>query len=238
MTSRYNKHQPKSIRKMFGSIASRYDRANAILSFNLHKHWNKQLVKHATSQSPGSIYLDLCSGTGDIAFSLAKHAPSPSKIFLLDFCPEMLDVAKAKAPDCEHEFTYIQADAQKLPFQNSSVDSITISYGIRNVKSPKRCIKECKRVLQEDGVLAILELTRPTNPIMRFAHRCYLKGILPLFGKLITENQQAYQYLCSSIHHFVAPDELAQAMRDEGFGSIAIQPLCGGIATLVTAVNH
>lgn len=223
---------------MFGAIASRYDRANAILSFNLHKHWNRQLAKHATSQSPGSNYLDLCSGTGDIAYFLAEYASSPSKITLLDFCPEMLEIAKTKAPMSDHEFTYIQGDAQVLPFQNNSFDSITISYGIRNVKSPIRCIKECKRVLNEDGVLSILELTRPTHPIMRFGHRCYLKGILPLLGRLITENKQAYQYLCSSIHHFVAPEELAQTMRDVGFGNVSIRPLTGGIATLVTAVKN
>lgn len=233
----YDKQQPETIQKMFGSIASRYDRANAILSFNLHKHWNKQLVKHVATHSPGNDYLDLCSGTGDIAFALGEQSPQPSNICLFDFCPEMLEIAKNKEIKGPHTFTYKQGDAQKLPFDDNSYDSITISYGIRNVKSPQRCIKECKRVLRTDGVLAILELTRPTHPIMKFGHQCYLKGILPIIGKFVTENQQAYEYLCSSIHHFTAPHELAKIMRDEGFENVSIIPLTGGIATLVTAVH-
>jgi demethylmenaquinone methyltransferase / 2-methoxy-6-polyprenyl-1,4-benzoquinol methylase len=234
----YDKQQPETIQQMFGSIASRYDRANAILSFNLHRYWNKQLAKHATNNSPGTDYLDLCSGTGDIAFCIAEEVSSPSKICLLDFCPEMLEIAKTKAPKSPHEFTYLQGDAQELPFDDNSFDSITISYGIRNIKSPERCIKECKRVLRDRGVLSVLELTRPTHPIMKFGHQCYLKGILPIIGKFVTENQQAYEYLCSSIHHFVSPDELSKIMKSTGFDSVSIKPLTGGIATLVTALNN
>ncbi|MEM1282361.1 MAG: bifunctional demethylmenaquinone methyltransferase/2-methoxy-6-polyprenyl-1,4-benzoquinol methylase UbiE [Chlamydiota bacterium] len=231
----YDKQQPETIQEMFGSIAKRYDRANAVLSFNLHKYWNKQLVKHAVAHAPGDRYLDLCSGTGDIAFAIASQAPESSKICLLDFCGEMLEVAQLKEPKSQHEFSYLQGDAQQLPFDNDSFDSITISYGIRNVKSPQRCIKECKRVLSKGGNLAVLELTRPSHPVMKFGHQCYLKGILPIIGKFVTDNQQAYEYLCSSIHHFTAPVELAQLMKDEGFSNVTITPLTGGIATLVTA---
>lgn len=234
----YDKHNPQSIQEMFGSIAKRYDRANAVLSLNMHKYWNRKLINFAVTNTPGRNFLDLCSGTGDIAFGIAKACEFTPKICLLDFCAEMLEFAKQKEPVDDSLFTYIQGDAQDLPLENGTVDCITISYGIRNVKSPEKCIGECMRVLRKDGVLAILELTRPEHPFMRFGHQLYLKGILPIMGKLVAENKQAYEYLCSSIDNFVAPQELTKIMVDKGFNSVNAKPLTGGVATLLTGFKN
>ncbi len=232
----YSKEDPSSIQAMFGSIAKRYDKANAILSLQMHKHWNAKLVK-AVSQGEITSFLDLCCGTGDIAFELLKQQHHPRRAFLLDFCPEMLACAKEKAKlfRLDHHFvTYIQGDAQAVPLDDASVSCITIAYGIRNVNQPRQCIKEAFRLLQPGGVFGILELTQPKNSFLRMGHQIYLKAVLPLLGRWLTSNEQAYQYLCNSIHSFIPPDELENLMKHEGFTSTHRHSLCGGIATIIT----
>lgn len=231
----YDKKTPETIQEMFGTIANDYDRANAVLSFNLHRYWNRQLVKSALMHSSGNRYLDLCSGTGDIALDIAKNNHEPAEVTLLDFCKEMLDIAKHKADGFKHNLSFIHGNAEELPFLDNSFDCITISYGIRNVSDTHKCIEECYRVLTKSGHLAILELTVPTNPLMKLGHQCYLKGLLPLIGKLVTKNQEAYEYLCSSIHSFVSPKNLGQTIYEAGFDKVRTRSLTGGIATLITA---
>lgn len=234
--SSYDKEAPQTIQEMFGTIAKRYDRANALLSLNMHRYWNRRLVDVALKATPGRDFLDLCSGTGDIAFAIGKKSEQPAKVTLLDFCKEMLEEAKKKEPRGVSAYSYIEGDATDLPFDSDSFDCITLSYGIRNVKVPERCIAEAMRVLRDEGVLAILELTRPSHPILRLGHECYLKGLLPLMGRAVTDNEEAYKYLSSSINHFISPEELAKSMEREGFRSITVTPLTGGIATLITAI--
>lgn len=238
----YNKQQPETIQKMFGTIADRYDRANTALSFSLHKVWNARLVKGVMRQSPvGNRVLDLCCGTGDIAFAFLKKHKTPCTVTLLDFCPEMLSCAKEKAKKIpisdRHDLTYVEGDAQNVPLKNGSVDFVTIAYGIRNVKDPEKCISECFRVLDKGGTLGILELTTPENPILKIGHRFYLRFILPLMGKLVTRNKEAYEYLCNSIHNFIPPDRLVNLAKEAGFSDVKKVPLTGGIATVILATK-
>lgn len=232
----YSKTKPESIQYLFGNIANKYDKANAILSFGLHHFWNKKLVKEFSSQK-NKTYLDLCSGTGEIALRFVKSNPDSKKIILLDFCKEMLDIAEAKfdKPKMPKNIEYLVADAQKLPLDSKSIDSISMAYGIRNVKAPELAIREAYRVLTPGGKMAILELTKPENPLLKFGHHLYLKGLLPIIGKFITENKKAYQYLCESIHQFVPPLEIKNKMQEAGFQQIKIKKLNFGIATLITA---
>lgn len=230
---KYNKNNPKSIQNMFGSIATQYDRTNSILSFKLHKYWNKQLAK---SLNKPEILLDICSGTGEIAFTVASLNQSLKRAILLDFCQEMLDCAKEKAKaKSSNNFEYICADAQKIPLDKSCVDAVTIAYGIRNVKDPILCFKEVHRLLKKNGTFSILELTEPDNKFLRFGHNIYLKTCLPILGKLITQNQEAYQYLCQSIQNFTKPSQLISLLQKAGFSSIEKVPLTGGIATIIIA---
>jgi len=233
----YNKTNPESIQKMFGSIAKRYDTTNAILSFQLHKIWNSRLVNQILAHPADGPLLDLCCGTGDIGFCYLKKKTSPATVYFVDFCQEMLDYAqsKSKLPFGNHQLHFIHGDAQEIPLPSSSVSKISIAYGIRNVSDPLRCFQECYRVLSPGGILAILELTRPTNPFLKLGHSFYLKRILPILGKLATSNKEAYQYLCNSIHHFVCPSELKQGLLNTGFQNVQITPLHGGISTILTA---
>lgn len=221
---------------MFGSIATQYDKTNAVLSFQLHRYWNSKLLHQVTDAHNPESLLDLCAGTGEIAFSYLKKSKTKKKVYLLDFCEEMLECAKAKGQNLKvatHDISYIQADAQVIPLNNESVQSATVAYGIRNIHDPSKCIKEVFRVLKPGGTFGILELTEPKNPVLRFGHKLYLKTILPLVGRALTSNKEAYEYLCNSIKSFVKPDALEAMLQEAGFTQTLKKPLAGGIATII-----
>ena len=235
-TKMYNKNDPETIRSLFNSIAKQYDRTNAVLSFQMHKRWNQALIQEALVPANPSVFLDLCCGTGAIAFEYLKSARHPKKAYMLDFSEGMLEHARYRAKELaivHHEITYLQADAQHIPMMTESVECATIAYGIRNVKHPSKCIQEVYRVLAAGGSFGILELTQPTNPLLRFGHRFYLRTMLPLIGKLLTSNRDAYRYLCNSINTFIPADELERLMRSAGFRDIHRHAFLGGIATLL-----
>jgi demethylmenaquinone methyltransferase/2-methoxy-6-polyprenyl-1,4-benzoquinol methylase len=201
----------------------------------MHKRWNSELVKILLKSDPGKNYLDLCSGTGEIALNLLKKAPRPLHAYLLDFCPEMLECAQAKAGNLLNQLSCITADVCSIPLDSNFADCASMAYGIRNVKDVEKCIQEIFRVLKPKATLAILELTQPKNPILKFGHSLYLRTILPLFGKFLTADRDAYEYLCNSIHHFIKPEELAKQLKKHGFSEVECRPLHGGIATIITA---
>lgn len=239
MKHKYNKNDPASIQNMFGSIAKHYDRMNAILSFQMHKRWNAELVRQIQTQSSGTLLLDLCCGTGEIGFIYLAQSTHKSKVYMLDFCKEMLQCAKEKEGRLKmplmHEISYIQADAQALPLPDNSIDNATIAYGIRNIKNPAICAQEVFRTLRPGGMFGILELTQPSNIFLRGSHQIYLKTILPLLGKIITSNEDAYRYLCNSINAFIQPSELERILQQTGFQDTRCIPLMGGIATIILA---
>lgn len=229
----YSKQEPKSIQTMFNAIAPSYDLANKVLSLGLHDKWNQKLVDSVGS---GTVLLDLCAGTGEIAFAYLKKYPV--KAHLLDFSQAMLDVAEIKAEDLGFTgLDFIQGDAQAIPLENDSVDRVTIAYGIRNVQNTKKCLQEVYRVLQKGGVFGLLELTRPNNRFLQMGHSVYLKGALPILGKMITKNKQAYQYLSSSIGSFISTDLLIKLLQEVGFDKVVATPLMGGIATIITCTK-
>lgn len=235
MTLTYDKNNPETIQRMFGTIARQYDRTNAILSFSLHRFWNRALVKALAEHRPRKI-LDLCCGTGEITFTLLKHSPDPTQVFLLDFCAEMLDCARHRGRNISgHTLHYIQGDAQQVDMPNDSVDAISVAYGVRNIKEPKRCFEEAFRVMRSGGRFGILELTRPKNWFLRMGHAIYLKTFLPALGKLATSNRAAYKYLCTSIENFVDPEQVSVDLTDVGFQNVRCIRLMGGVATLIIA---
>ena len=215
----YDKSDPASIQKMFGSIAKRYDRTNAVLSLGLHRFWNRALVHRVEAHSSNPLnWLDLCSGTGDIAYAYLKRQKTAKSATLVDFCPEMLACARHKAEKLKikHALSFLKADVQDLPLANDSASVATMAYGIRNVNDPQKCFCEVFRVLSSGGVFGILELTQPAHPLLRWGHQLYLRKGLPLMGKWLTDNQEAYRYLCNSIQVFTPPSELEKMLMRAG----------------------
>lgn len=229
----YKKEAPESIQEMFATIATNYDAANQKMSFGLNTLWNKKLIEIASQNRPQKL-LDLCAGTGAIALPFLEKNPNSTAI-LLDFCKEMLDVAKMNGKNLLPRFETLVADAQNIPLPDASVDAITVAYGIRNIKEPQKCFKEAYRLLKTGGIFAILELTRPENPLLRLPHTFYLKGLLPLIGKKIAQNKQAYSYLAKSITEFATPSQIKQDLIQTQFTDTKIIPLWGGIATIISA---
>jgi demethylmenaquinone methyltransferase / 2-methoxy-6-polyprenyl-1,4-benzoquinol methylase len=232
----YSKNDPESIQSLFNSIAKQYDKTNGILSLQLHKRWNRSLIDQALAAHHPKTLLDLCCGTGAIALNYLTQAQHPVKAYLLDFSESMLAYAQDQAQALnldKHEINYLHADAQQIPLPNDSVDCTTIAYGIRNIKKPESCIEDVFRVLKPNGTFAILELTKPKNPLLKLGHTLYLKTFVPLLGKFLTSNQDAYRYLCNSIQSFIPAEELEKMMQQSGFQAISTKPLCGGVATLL-----
>lgn len=220
---------------MFGKIAERYDLTNSVVSFQLHRLWNRRLAHTLLN---ATTLLDLCSGTGEIAYRWLKLQKAPKKAFQLDFCEEMLDAAKAKSLPFQlagHDVRFMQADATQIPLSANSVDAVSIAYGIRNVQAPLQCFQEVYRVLEPQGTFAILELTEPHFKPLRFFHRLYLNHLLPLLGGLLTREPSAYAYLAKSVQEFTKPVQLQKQLQEVGFAHVSIRPLNCGIATLIVA---
>lgn len=235
----YDKNDPNSIQALFTNIAQSYDKTNAILSFQMHHRWNRLLVERAVSPHHPQCYLDLCSGTGEIAFTYLKQAQHPCTAFLLDFSEGMLKCAQKKAEKLSlsfnHSLNFIQADAQSIPLDQGTVDCASMAYGIRNIKDPGASMAEVLRVLKPGGIWGILELTQPSHPLLKIGHSLYLRTLVPLLGYCFSANQEAYQYLCNSIHSFIKPQKLKQQLMETGFGEVEILPLSGGISTILIA---
>ena len=238
----YRKESPATIQSMFNNIAKRYDLTNGILSLMLHKYWNRALVRRVQQKHSPHTLLDLCSGTGDIAFDYLKKLSLPCQAYFIDFSSEMLAHAEKKEKRLNispiHQLSYIEADVQYLPLPNEIADCATMAYGMRNVKDPVLCIQEVSRVLKPGGCFGILELTRPKHPLLRLGHQIYLKTFLPLFGKWLTENELAYQYLNQSIQSFAAPEELQNHLIRNGFSKTEIVRLSGGVATIILGYKN
>lgn len=232
----YSKENPSSIQALFASIAPRYDLGNALISFSLHRLWNRSLVHEIESKvRKGGVYLDLCSGTGDIAMALLKQGCTPQKIILVDFCEEMLLRARKKfEKKGASPVDYIVSDALKVPLEDKCADAITIAYGIRNVASIDHLFTEVYRLLKPGGVFSILELTRPSVPFVRWAHSLYLQTLIPIIGKIVSKDKAAYEYLASSIQQFYSPGEITYSLNRAGFQRIDFQEKTKGIATLFT----
>jgi demethylmenaquinone methyltransferase/2-methoxy-6-polyprenyl-1,4-benzoquinol methylase len=220
---------PSTIATLFNGIAPVYDRVNSLLSLNLHKGWNKSLVHSLLPYlKNGSQVLDLCAGTGAIAKELLKY-PDVHGVTLLDVSPGMLALAKGHLKD--PRATFVEGDALKLPFKDSEFDAVTVAYGIRNLPSLEKGFHEVRRVLKPHGTFAILELTRPKG-WMSPLHNLYLKGCVPLLGRLASGKSSAYHYLSSSVADFLAVDDIVDQLHLAGFKTLRTQPLFKGCATL------
>jgi demethylmenaquinone methyltransferase/2-methoxy-6-polyprenyl-1,4-benzoquinol methylase len=198
----------------------------------LHRLWNRRLAETLLKRSSPNVLLDLCAGTGEIAGRMLRKRKEAT-CYLVDFSQEMLACAKKRFP--WPNVHCIQADAQALPFEANLFDSVSVAYGIRNVENMSLCFQEIYRTLKPGGWLGIAELTRPNAPLLSFFHRVYLRTMVPLIGKMVTQNQEAYSYLCRSIEVFLPPKLLLQALKNSGFINIEAKAQTLGIATLFFA---
>ena len=220
------------VRAMFGRVAHRYDLANHLLSANVDRAWRSRTVTRVADilMRPDSRVLDLACGTGDLLMTLERAAHRP--LLGSDFCHPMLAAAAAKLSRAALRSALLESDAMALPFPDRSLDLITIGFGFRNFVNYRDALLETKRVLRSGGALAILEFTRPPNPLFAAVYNWYSRRVLPIIGGAISGAPEAYRYLPESVKKFPDAPGLANMMREAGFGSVEWEYLTLGIVAL------
>ena len=209
---------------MFDDVAPGYDRTNAILSVGASALWRTATVR-ALELSPGDRVLDIAAGTGTSSAAIARTG---ARVTALDFSAGMVAVGRVKHPD----ITFVEGDAQALPFDDASFDAVTISFGLRNVNDPHKALAEMRRVLAPGGRLVMCEFTTPPNGLVRSAYNLYLARVMPSIARVASTNPAAYDYLMDSIRAWPNQATLASWIRDAGFTGVGYRNLTAGVVAL------
>ena len=222
------------VRGMFDRIAGVYDLMNSAMTAGLHHRWRERAADRA-ELGPGDSALDVCCGTGDLAFELARRVGPEGTVVGCDFSERMLDLAKAKAKGAARDeaaaVRFEWADALALPYPDASFDAVTVGFGVRNLAQLDRGLAEMARVLRPGGRLAILEITQPTRPPLSTFFSLWFDRLVPRLGTLAGD-RDAYTYLPESVKRFPAPDRLAAMIDAAGFERIRWTILAGGIIAI------
>jgi len=224
----------RRVRAMFDAIAPSYDLNNRIHSMWRDQAWRREAVRVA-QPTPGSVVLDVACGTGDLAMAFRKGGAN--RVIGVDFVESMLQFAdhKRKRDDA---ITYHVGDATSLPIADSSVDIVSIAFGIRNVNRPQRAIAEFHRVLKPGGRVIVLEFSQPTNPVMRRLYQFYSGVIMPRTASWIARDRSnAYRYLPRSVDTFLDRDAMCRLLSEAGFSGVTLKPLTMGVAVIYRGVK-
>lgn len=221
--------KPAYVQTLFQRVAKYYDLMNDLMTFGLHRLWKHQACARLNLPQNAKA-LDVCCGTGDLAFIIHQQSPS-AQITGLDFCPEMLAVARKRLAAKKIDATFLQGDALALPFEDNAFDGAIISYGLRNVADYQACLAEMTRVVKPGGSVVILDMSHPKG-LANLLTSIYRFQLLPLLGKLIANDPDAYRYLSNSIFFYPTQPQLAQLMGEVGLNQVGYQNKLGGICAL------
>lgn len=224
----------RQVREMFTRIAPRYDLLNHLLSGQMDRLWRARVAKEFKPilMRTNAVVLDLCCGTGDLAFALGRN--TKARIIGGDFSHTMLARAGAKAAarTRAERFVFLETDALRVPFGDASFDLITTAFGFRNLANYEEGLREMLRLLKPGGTLGILEFAEPPPGLPGDLYRFYCQKILPKIGGMISGDADAYAYLPKSVARFFRPDELASLMRGVGYGSVRYRLMTLGSVAL------
>lgn len=224
--------EPRLVAAMFGRIARRYDLLNRLLSLGLDTAWRRFAARQAALR-PGDLALDVASGTGDLAFELAKHVGETGAVVGLDLTREMLLLGRRKsARRREKRVDHQEGDAMRLPYRDGVFQAATMAFGGRNVPDLTGAFREMARVLAPGGRLVFLELNRPRLWGFRQLFDWYFHTVSPLLGGLISGDRAAYAYLPRSVDHFEAVEDVAACMERAGLVGVTVRPLTFGVAVI------
>jgi demethylmenaquinone methyltransferase/2-methoxy-6-polyprenyl-1,4-benzoquinol methylase len=230
---------PKAVNSMFGRIARRYDAANFILSAGIDRWWRRRLVAAVRQASPRQV-LDLATGSGDVAFALARSLAPDTSIIGMDFCQPMLDqaIAKQSAAGARHfgNLKFQPGDGLALPLPDASQDVLTIAFGLRNLADRARGLGEMRRVLRPGGRLFVLEFSQP-YPWFRPIYYFYLQRVLPRIAGVVTGDRAAYVYLNDTIGEFPDREALSREITAAGFSQVQARAMTLGIVALHEAIK-
>ena len=227
----------EQVRQMFDAIAPAYDFMNRAMTLGIDIWWRRLAVKRLKRIAPAHI-LDVATGTGDFAIQL-NDSLHPQHITGIDLSQGMLDEArcKVKAKGLENTISFEQGDCMALPMQDNTFDAVTVAFGVRNFEHLQQGYQEMARVLRPGGMLCVLELSTPTNKLIRWFYDLYTLHIIPAIGSIKSGDKSAYRYLPNSIAAVPQGDDMLQLMRNAGLKEATFRRLTLGVCTIYIAVK-
>ena len=225
----------KVVEEMFDNIASTYDTLNHRLSWNIDKSWRKKAIRRLAPFSPKTI-LDIATGTGDFAIMSAKML-LPKTLIGADISDKMMEIGRQKVKEegLDGIISFQKEDCLNLTFPSNTFDAVTAAFGIRNFQDLEKGLGEMYRVLKKGGHLCIIELTTPISFPMKQLFKIYSKVVLPFYGRLISKDSSAYDYLNKTIAAFPQGETMMNILQSAGFTKTSFIRLTFGICTMYIA---
>lgn len=227
------------VKHIFSTVAPYMDFLNVIFSFGLSNLWRSAAVSMSGVRR-GDRVLDACTGTGELAFLIARKVGPEGKVVGIDFCEDMLERARKRAnrspdPDLQ-KVGFLNSDIRQLTFKDGSFDAATVAFGIRNVPDRFRALGEIRRVLKRGGRFTCLELMWPERQWFLPVYNCYMFRIIPAVGKVVTRSDMPYSYLPKSIKSFYSVEKLRRLIMESGFSEVIVHTMTFGIAVIFSGV--
>jgi demethylmenaquinone methyltransferase / 2-methoxy-6-polyprenyl-1,4-benzoquinol methylase len=227
-----------AVESMFDSIAWRYDFLNHFLSFSIDRLWRKRAIRIISESHKNPSILDVATGTGDLAIAALKL--NPSKITGIDISKNMLDIGREKIrkKGLTSKIEMILADSESIPFTDNVFDVVMVAFGVRNFADPLKGLSEMIRVLRSDGIIMVLEFSKPDRFPFKTVYNFYFRRILPFFGKLLSKDKAAYEYLPDSVMKFPDNEAFLKLLSLAGFSETKQVKLTGGVASIYTGIKR
>jgi demethylmenaquinone methyltransferase/2-methoxy-6-polyprenyl-1,4-benzoquinol methylase len=221
------------VAEVFHAVANKYDLMNDVMSFGMHRLWKRFTIGQANAR-PGQVILDLAGGTGDLTKAFAQKVGKQGRVVLADINDKMLEQGRERLLNegVVGNVSYVQADAEKLPFPDNHFDCISIAFGLRNVTDKAAALRSMYRVLKPGGKLLVLEFSKPVVPLLGTAYDKFSFHIIPKMGQLICNDAASYQYLVESIRMHPDQETLKKMLQDAAFEDVSYHNLTGGIVAL------
>jgi demethylmenaquinone methyltransferase/2-methoxy-6-polyprenyl-1,4-benzoquinol methylase len=218
---------------VFHSVAAKYDLMNDLMSGGVHRLW-KRFTIELSGVRPGNRVLDIAGGTGDLTRQFSRLVGSSGEVVLADINASMLQVGRDRLLDLgvAGNVRFVQADAERLPFPDNHFDVVSIAFGLRNVTHKEDALRSMLRVLKPGGRLLVLEFSKPSSNLLSKAYDAYSFSLLPMMGKLITDDADSYRYLAESIRMHPDQETLKGMLIDAGFERVSYHNMTGGIVAL------
>ena len=222
------------VQKLFSEVSKKYDLMNDIMSFGTHRLWKKKLIEIMNINSNDKI-IDVGSGSGDLVLEIQKRYLN-AKIDIVDLNKEMLEEGRKRIK--KGNVSFYKQNAESLNFTNNSYDKYVISFCLRNISDIDKSLKEAFRILKPGGQYYCLEFSRPNSFIISNIYSYYISNLIPVFGKIFSNNRDAYNYLSESIDMFPSQEDLKERMGNAGFKSIKFIDLFDGIVSIHTGYKY
>jgi demethylmenaquinone methyltransferase/2-methoxy-6-polyprenyl-1,4-benzoquinol methylase len=232
-----NEERKVRVESMFDSIAWRYDFLNHFLSFGIDRLWRRRAIRIISRNYQNPEILDVATGTGDLA--ITAMTISPLKITGIDISQNMLEIGKAKVRKKGYSgrIELIRGDSENIPFGDNSFDVSMVAFGVRNFADPLKGLIEMRRVIRSNGMILVLEFSKPSGFIFRRIYNFYFRNILPFVGRLFSKDKAAYSYLPDSVEKFPDNEAFLRLLSDAGFSDTSQTKLTGGVASIYTGLK-